>query len=767
MTLKEITVAVLPAEGWKSRLFVGGLAALALVFVALFYDYAAENRMMLTYYYIGITGAAYVLVRRRATILMELVIFAAVARTVAGVYFSALPGFTDPILVVLGDLAFWFVLFYLGWRLAAEAYRLQKNEIREVVAREVDEQTTSARGKALVATSREIRQPLATMRTIADALLNQPPEAMDEAQQDSLADMDRSINHLMILVNNLLDYGQVEADMIQLHREPVTLPDLINQCVGTLRTKAAASSVEIQTHIDPNVTEVTADPLRLKQILFTLLSNAVDLNNEGGIVNVQVRALEEEIVLSVRDTGKGISDEEMQALFDPYLETTEKNHHIHASLGLSLAKRLVEMHAGSLTVASAADSGNVFTVRLPLGNAPVPADQKPAALSSSDVERVEESSAAFNPSTASLSQGRASAVGKQGHGSKRVKPLEAEENEADETTRVLVADANPSVRRILKQWLASLDCEMIETDNGEEAMRLAHGRPTPHVILLDAQLPGMNGFEVCHALKSDSRLQLIPVILSTSVDSVEEKVHAFDAGADDFLIKPINRAELTVRLRSLLRIYKFNQELIGAESVAMALARAVAAKDGYSQGHVGRVANYAILLGEKLGLDVAELKILKYGAILHNVGKIAIPDAILEKTGALSPRELAMFHRHPQIGCDICTPLKPLQPVLTVIRHHKERWDGSGYPDRLVGDEIPLSAQIIGVVDAYTALISNRPWRKAMLHEKAVDVLRQQAEEGWYNPELVEKFVDCLEHLGEDQTEADEPAEIAVEMEVG
>lgn len=151
-----------------------------------------------------------------------------------------------------------------------------------------------------------------------------------------------------------------------------------------------------------------------------------------------------------------------------------------------------------------------------------------------------------------------------------------------------------------------------------------------------------------------------------------------------------------------------------------------------------------MLLGEALGLDATELKILRYGAILHNVGKIAIPDAILEKNGPLTPREMALFQQHPRVGCDICASLKPLTPVLPIIRHHKERWDGTGYPDGLRGDEIPLGAQIVGILNVYCALISDRPYRKAVSSAEAIAHLREKSRQGCHNPELVEQFVKCI-----------------------
>lgn len=334
-------------------------------------------------------------------------------------------------------------------------------------------------------------------------------------------------------------------------------------------------------------------------------------------------------------------------------------------------------------------------------------------------------------------------------------------------TRVLVADGNSTVRKILRHNFASLGWEMIEAEDGEAVLKLASERPFPNAILLDLGLPKIDSYEVCRRLKADIQSRLIPVVALTSFDSNEEKMKAVEAGADEFLTKPVNRAELTVRLRSLVRMHRFNQELIGAESVAFALARAVASKDGYSNSHIEEVANYAQQFGEALELDPAELKIIKYGAILHNVGKIAIPDSVLEKTGGLTPREKALFQQHPRVGCDICAPLKPLKPILPIIRHHKEHWDGTGYPDGLHGDDIPLGAQIVGIVDAFVAMTSDRPWRAAINAATAVAKLRELANRGIHNVELVERFIQCIESTHPELRDSKQESELAVQTDAG
>ena len=308
---------------------------------------------------------------------------------------------------------------------------------------------------------------------------------------------------------------------------------------------------------------------------------------------------------------------------------------------------------------------------------------------------------------------------------------------------VLVCDSNPTVRKILRRNFDALGWATVEAENADELLEKAGEDPRPNAIVMDLNLRGVSGLDLCRQLKADDELQTIPVIAMLS-DSQAEAGTAMEAGADELLAKPINRAELTVRLRSLARIHRFNQEMIGAESVAMALARAVSSKDGYSSGHVEEVANLAAEFAGALGLATTELKAIRYGAILHNVGKIAIPDSVLEKTDALTPRERALFQQHPRVGCDICSPLAPLKRVLPIIRHHKEHWDGTGFPDGLKGDDIPIGAQIVGLVDVYSAMTNDRPFRKALPHEEAVRHLARQAERQVFNPKLTRQFIDFL-----------------------
>lgn len=727
-----------PAQLWRRRRewfsFEAILTALALLFIAAFHRAAFEDRIVLNLYYLAIAVVVFSLARRHAIGLILLVVAVTGVMTMVQVYFSARPGTSEPALNLAADVTFWLVAAFLGWQVTVESCRFRARSRRREIRRHSQKEAMATRATALSVTSNELRKPVSNILSLAEDLLDRSAAPLTKGQRESLDDIEESGRQLMALVDDVLAYGKAEAGEIALARETVALPELINQCVASVNSRVSNAAVTVVVQVDPNAGEIIADPLRLKQILLNLLLNAVDLNEVGGFVRIQVRTVRRRIVISLRDTGKGISRQQVKHLFDPYPRDAGDNLPIEMRLRSAIARHLVRLHGGSLSANSVSNSGTVFTIRLPKVSTP-DTDAATAHLPE-DVQR--ETSRTAPPSEAPATE----TVERR-----REPDLSSSlqmSDEAEDANRVLVADENPTVRKILRNMFASLGWETLEASDGRQALERARRRPVPHAVVLDLKLPEMNGADVCRALKSDEQLRLIPVLLTTSADSPEEKLGALDAGADDILAKPINRAELTVRFRSLLRTHRFNQEMIGAESVARALARAVAAKDGYAQSHIERVATHAVMFGKVMGLDAAELKVLEFGALLHNVGKIAVPDAVLEKTGPLTRREKAMFQQHPRIGCDICAPLESLRPVLPIIRHHKENWDGTGYPDKLQGDEIPLGAQIVGVVDAYAAMTSDRPYRPALSHADAIQTLREECRQGRRSPELTERFIESL-----------------------
>lgn len=277
--------------------------------------------------------------------------------------------------------------------------------------------------------------------------------------------------------------------------------------------------------------------------------------------------------------------------------------------------------------------------------------------------------------------------------------------------------------------------------NGADALHLV-ADDAPDLVLVDVVMPGMSGVELCRELKARPLTRLTPVVLVTASKDRAHRIAGLDAGADDFLGKPIDVQELRTRVRSLLRVKQLTDELESTETIMTLLGHIVEARDPYTEGHCQRLAEYATALGTALRLDSTDLDTLNRGAVLHDVGKIALPDTVLLKPGRLNPEELLLMREHPVIGDNLCRTIKSLERVRPIVRSHHERQDGRGYPDGLSGDEIPLLAQVVAIVDVFDALTTTRPYRKAMTTQAAYDILLSEAASGWCPPKLVQTFVD-------------------------
>lgn len=313
----------------------------------------------------------------------------------------------------------------------------------------------------------------------------------------------------------------------------------------------------------------------------------------------------------------------------------------------------------------------------------------------------------------------------------------------DETSHILLVEDNPylseSLTNLLRDSGYIVDC----VSTGYEALSTVRRRP-PDLILLDLHLPDMTGHMVCSLLKSDEQTRLIPIVIITASDERSAQLQSISAGAEGYLQKPIDMEELDARVEVLLRTKRRNDTLESAENVIFALANAVEAKDSYTQGHLQRLGTYATAIGERLGLNGTALMALRYGALLHDVGKVGIDEAIIRKQGPLTPNEYRIMQQHTLIGEHIVAPLRLAASVGPIVRGHHERWDGRGYPDGLVGDDIPLGARIVAAADAYDAMTTQRPYNRVCSKEEAIKRLRAGAGMYW-DPRVIKVFIEYLE----------------------
>ncbi len=316
---------------------------------------------------------------------------------------------------------------------------------------------------------------------------------------------------------------------------------------------------------------------------------------------------------------------------------------------------------------------------------------------------------------------------------------------------VLVIEDDPANRALLTALLERAGYRATTAADGPSGLEAAL-ETAPDVVLLDVGLPGMDGLEICRRLRADPRTVTMPVVLLTGRTSVDDVVAGLDAGADDFLAKPFHEAELLARLRSARRLALVMAEMESAQGVVAALANAVEAKDTMTEHHCQRLAGLAHLLATAAELDPVSIKGVVFGALLHDIGKIGVSDGILRKPGALTDDEWIEMRRHPIIGEQICRPLASSREFAPIVRHHHERWDGGGYPDHLKGDEIPIGARIVGLVDAFDAIVHDRPYREAGSTENAIAEIVAGAGHH-FDPDLVEQFAGIVERNDLDQTD--------------
>ena len=311
------------------------------------------------------------------------------------------------------------------------------------------------------------------------------------------------------------------------------------------------------------------------------------------------------------------------------------------------------------------------------------------------------------------------------------------------TAHILVVDDLEANRALVARMLAPDGYLVSGAADGAQALRMIAAQH-PDLVLLDVMMPGTDGFAVCRTLKEAPGTRLIPVVLITSLSESSSRIEGLDAGADDYVSKPVNAQELRARIRSLLRIKRYTDDLDSAESVIVSLALTIEARDAYTDGHCQRLARYGVALGRAIGCQQEDLDALQRGGFLHDIGKVGIPDAVLLKPGRLTPDEYDVIKQHTVIGDRLCGGLRSLRRVRPIVRHHHERLDGTGYPDGLRGNEIPLLPQIIGIVDVFDALTTERPYKRALSLEDAARELTDEAARGWRNRELVDIFVGLM-----------------------
>lgn len=616
--------------------------------------------------------------------------------------------------------------------------------------------------------SHELRTPLTLLLAPLESLIIEGQ--MPDEERLQLETMRRSALRLLSLINSLLDLSRLDAEKLRLSLEDVDPAQVLRSLVDSAQGLARERRIELRYEGPDAFGEVPLDTDKFEKVVLNLLSNALkftgddDTGRPPRVVVSLGRDDLDRLVVSVKDNGIGIPEEDLARIFERFhqVDTSEQRRYGGTGIGLALVRELTEFHMGSIELQSVEGEGSTFTVRLPTQRDAYPESrldrrrvrEQVAVDRRADNERKKLEELISNPADLALADLRSSPP------ASRQQPADVTAPASDRP-RILIADDHPDMLAYLATILGR-DYEVLTARDGEEALRLTREK-LPQLVVSDVMMPRRNGHALVAELKRSPQTRSIPVILVTAKADVTQKVAGLEHGADDYLTKPFNFLELRARIRQLLRtralerslaeknayLEKVNFDLVLSKKETFlqtieALAFAIEAKDPYTHGHSRRVSLLSHELGRKLSLGEADLERVRISAVLHDIGKIGIPEHILRKEGRLRPDEEAIIRRHPEIGFRILESVKDLASVNRCVLLHHERFDGGGYPENLRGKDIPLESRIIAVADTYDAMTTDRPYRRGLSHERAIRELREHAGTQ-FDPDCVKGFIALYE----------------------
>ncbi|NOR15207.1 MAG: response regulator, partial [Candidatus Aminicenantes bacterium] len=620
----------------------------------------------------------------------------------------------------------------------------------------------------------ELRTPLTLMLAPLNMLLEGKAGRITAGMKEILETMHRNGLRLLKLINNLLDLTKFEEGKMRLKVETVNFTEFVGDLLQSVKPMADRKKIRLYYQHPPHNIDLTIDPDQFEKVILNLLSNALKFTPEKGKITLYIEDQDHTISFAIEDTGIGIPTDMLKTIFDRFsqVDGSASRFHEGTGIGLSLAKEIVTLHQGSIRAESVPDKGARFTVDMLKGEAHFAADVLDRRVKDEPVgmkRRATDSDGLRVQEIVSDSR-RLHLID--------LEKVEIEDGRIDEAkfhdALLLVIDDNPEVRKLMKMLLAEeFDLEL--TTSAERGLILLKDK-NPDLILCDVMMPGMDGHAFSKKVKSDESTKHIPILLVTAQSGADMMSEGIEAGADDYIAKPFDSIELKARIRSLLRMRDIESELALANrnlkmrtsdlvaqqrslylSTVKSLASAIDAKDEYTRHHSTRVTEYSLKIARSMGFSESELEDLELAGLLHDVGKIAVPESILNKPGRLTDEEFASIKEHPVRGENILKPVIELKDISKVVRAHHEKYDGNGYPDGLKGREIPLGARIMSIADAYDSITSERPYRKASSHRRAVkEIISCSGTQ--FDPEVVEHFLEVSSTFAE-ETEPKEPLE--------
>jgi putative nucleotidyltransferase with HDIG domain len=623
----------------------------------------------------------------------------------------------------------------------------------------------------------ELRTPLTLMLAPLKAVLEGRMGKLSPTLLDTMETMQRNGYKLLKLINNLLDLNKLEEGKMRLKLKNVNLVDFIPPLLASAKPLADQKQIRLYCQNPPHPVDLTIDPDQFEKVVFNLLSNALKFTHKGGKITIYVEERDDTVTMTVEDTGIGIPDNMLETIFDRFsqVDGSKSRAQEGTGIGLALAREIVLVHKGSIRAESELGRGSRFIVEMRKGEEHFDGE----ALD----RRSEDMPIGLRRRLTDTEQPHVQDIVTD---FRRLQLVDLERvdiasGRVDQAkvhdALILCIDDNPEVLKLMKMLLADeYDLELMTS--AEKGLVFLKEK-SPDLVLCDVMMPGMDGHAFAKAVKKDEALKHIPIILVTARTGADMIAEGLQAGADDYISKPFDSTELKARIRGQLRLRQMEAELSLVNrnlrmrtsdlvdqqkslflSTVKSLASAIDAKDEYTRHHSTRVTEFTLKIARKMAFGEKELGDLELAALLHDVGKIAVPESILNKPGKLTDAEFTQIKEHPVRGESILSPVVELKEIARIVRSHHERYDGKGYPDRLKGQEIPMGARIMAIADTYDSITSERPYRKPASHRFAVkEIIGCSGTQ--FDPQVVEHFLEIASTFAQEQGQ--DPAEAAKE----
>jgi response regulator RpfG family c-di-GMP phosphodiesterase/signal transduction histidine kinase len=601
--------------------------------------------------------------------------------------------------------------------------------------------------------SHEVRTPLTSIISPIQALYQGDAGEINREQHQLIAQVYRNGLRLLDMINQMLDFAKYDARRMQLR---LTWVDMVDVCEGMATVfddVCQRKGIELKREIPEDSIEAYLDQEKVERILSNLLRNAVKFT-DGGSITVGLTADRDTIIVTVADSGIGIPPDRLSSIFERFhqIDGSTTRRHEGTGLGLAIVKEAVELLHGTIHVESEPGLGTSFIIGLPRNLEERSPDAFIERREKVDRRRDDARYRGLNrrqtirrtKDFAHLSVRELALMESQSIETQLPDEVDASQLSLKDAIHVLYVEDNVDLRNFVNRMLAGHGYRVTVARDGLEGLKLIE-TVSPDVLVTDVMMPHMDGFELLRRVRSDERLRGLPVIMITAKSEVESMIEGLDRGADDYLAKPINIRELDARIKNLIHLRRLKESEARASQLeeriaelSLSFSRALELRDQYTAGHSNDVLNYGSIIAEELGIPFNMT--LRDSLLLHDVGKLGIPDAILLKRGPLSDSEWVVMKRHAELGASLLHAFDSFRAVSSIILAHQERYDGTGYPAGLKGDQIPLEARIIAVADSWHAMTEDRPYRKALRSEQAIAELNRN--KGLqFDPDVVDAFV--------------------------